>query len=136
MLRPQHPGGAAFHLFRASTLDLISDISAVFLLFSLFLLACNAPFFYKATAMDRFRMIRPNDYLSQQHHLQTHSDQGITSAEGVGSEVSLGSKRKTRHRHTEEEWEAIRPDLAELLLSHGLEDAAKTIKQTHNFEAG
>lgn len=85
--------------------------------------------------MDPYRMIQPRP-LPQQQTRQSRPLQQTTAAEEVNLEEPLRSKRKTRQRHTEEEWEAIRPDLTELLLSYGLADAMERIKQTHNFEAG
>ena len=77
-------------------------------------------------------MIQPN-HLPQQQYLQA---QQITAAERGAREAVPGSKVKARQRHTEEEWEAIKPDLDRLLLTQTLADAAETIKQTHKFEAG
>jgi hypothetical protein len=74
--------------------------------------------------------------LPQHQNRQTRPLQQTTAAEEVGLEEPLPSQRQTRRRHTEEEWEVIRPDLTELLLHHGLEIAMKRIKETHNFEAG
>ena len=86
--------------------------------------------------MDRFRNIqpktRPEDHLAQDD-LDQHQ---FLRPEGAGSLDPAGPKRQTRQHHTEAEWEAIRPDLTTLLLSHDLKEAAEIIKRTHNFEAG
>ena len=85
--------------------------------------------------MDPYRKIQPRPPPQQQNR-QSRPLQHTTAAEEVDLEEPLRSQRKTRQRHTEEEWEAIRPDLTELLLRHSLDDAIKRIKQIHNFEAG
>jgi hypothetical protein len=89
----------------------------------------------KLGAMELYRTIQPLPPPQQQDRQRGRLQQA-TAAEEVDLEGPLQSKRKTRQRHTEEEWEAIRPDLTELLLCHGLVDAIERIKQTHNFEAG
>ncbi len=85
--------------------------------------------------MDPYRKIQPRPLPQQQNH-QSRPLQQTTAAEEVDLEEPLRSQRKTRQRHTEKEWEKIRPDLTELLLRHGLDDAIKIIKQTHKFKAG
>ena len=80
--------------------------------------------------MDRFRLIQP---LIVPHLPQGFLDHEKPETEGVEPSRSKGH---TRRHHAAAEWEAIRPDLTELLVSHELKDAVEIIKRTHSFEAG
>jgi hypothetical protein len=86
--------------------------------------------------MDQYRTIHPA-YIAPRYHLtQDSSTQQPSRAEDVDPLQPSRSTGQTRQRHTGDEWEALRPDLTELLLIHDLKDAVEVIKRTHNFEAG